>query len=105
MTVGVVVRFIAKTTVRVVAYVYDEDGDLVDPTGSIKVTMTDPDATKKVDAQDMTKQGDLTGTYEYFYNTTTSSVEGWWTGEVVVVDGSGEGAKTSVDRFAFEVIV
>jgi len=100
MPIEVITEFIAKTTVRVLAYVYDDAGNLVDPT-SIKVTITDPDGTKKVDGVAMTK-GD-TGIYSYYYKTTTSTTKDWWTGEVEVIDGTGEAAKTSLGTFSFRI--
>ena len=97
----VVIEFIAKTTVRVRAYVYDDDGALVDPTTSIKVTIYDPDGTKQVDGIAMTK--DVTGIYDYYYQTTTSTTIGWWRGEIVVVDGTDPNDKTSVGTFSFRI--
>lgn len=101
MGIEVVTTFIAKATVWVRAYLYDSGGTLTDPDTSIKVTITDPDGTAKVDDQAMTK--DSTGIYDYYYNTTTSSVKGHWRGEVVAIDGIGEQTVTSPGRFAFEV--
>ena len=100
MSVLVQVEFIAKGTVRVRAEVKGDDDTLVTPT-SIKATIVDSAGATKVDEQAMTE--DVTGVYDYFYNTTTSSEKGWWTAEVVVVDGSGAGAKTSVGRCGFKV--
>ena len=101
MAIDVITEFIAKATVRVRAYVYDDDGDLVDATGSIKAIIIDPDGTTQVDSVAMTKNA--TGVYDYLYNTTTSSTTGYWRGEVVVVDGSGGTAKTSVATFGFRL--
>ncbi len=102
MSVKVQVEFIAGATVAVRAYVYDEDDALVTPT-SIKVTIKDPDGTTQVDAATMTQYGSVTGTYDYFYNTTTATDTGKWYGEVVVVDGSGATAKTSIEPFGFKM--
>jgi len=100
----VITKFISKSAVLVRAYVYDEDDALTDPTTSIKVTIIDPAGTKKVDNVAMTKHGSDTGIYDYFYTTAFDSVEGWWKGEVWVVDGSGEGIITSPPGlFSFEV--
>ena len=101
MAIEVVTDFIAKDTVWVRAYVKDSDGDLADPTTSIKITITDPDDTDQVSSQDMTK--DSTGVYDYYYNTTTSSTTGEWGIEVITIDGEGAGAKTSTGRSAFEL--
>ena len=101
MSIEVQIEFTAKTTVRTIAYVHDDDGNLVDPTSSIKATITDPDGTKVADAEDMSKTA--TGTYEHYLYTTTAFVKGWYQGEVVTVDGSGDTAKTSVGNYSFRV--
>ena len=101
MAIEVQIEFIAKTTIRVVAYVYNDAGTLVNPTTSIKLTLTDKDGTKQVDAQAMSLIS--TGIYEYFCKTTTSSVKGWWTGEVVTVDGVDPDDRTSVGVFSIKV--
>jgi len=102
MAVDVQVDFVAKGTVRVRAEVRDDDDALTEITSpsTIKCGFTDPDGTVVTPA-DMTE--DSTGLYDYFYNTETTSVKGWWATEVVVVDGSGVGAKTSVGRCSFKV--
>ena len=99
----VITKFISKSTVLVRAYVYDEDDALTDPTTSITVTIVDHAGTKKVDNAAMTKHGTDTGVYDYFYNTVIDSVEGWWNGEVTTIDGAGEGARTNIVPFSFEV--
>lgn len=96
-----IVKFLAGATIWVRAYVYDSDGDLVDPTTSIKVTLVDADGTTQVDAQAMAQAG--TGIYDYYYTTESDCAEGWWNGEVWTVDGSGDTAKTSSESFSVEV--
>ena len=97
MAITVVIEFLQGTTVWVRAYIYDADGDLVDPTTSIKLDIWDSAGTKQVDDQDMTP--DSTGIYDYYYNTTTSSAEGSWRGVVWAKDGT----KTSEGSFGFKV--
>ena len=98
------VKFISKSAVLVRAFIYDDDGELTDPTTSIKVTIVNPDGVKKVDAVLMTKNTDYTkGVYDYIYRTDADSVEGNWLGEVWVVDGSGADATNSPGAFSFEV--
>jgi uncharacterized protein YfaS (alpha-2-macroglobulin family) len=102
----VIVKFLAKSTIWVRAFVYDKDGALVDPTTSIKLTLADPDGTVKVNALNMTPsegEGEETGIYDYYYTTLSDCVEGWWSGEVWVVDGSGDGIKNSSGEFSVEV--
>jgi len=101
--VEVIVKILAKSTIWVRAFVYDKDGALADPTTSIKLTLVDAAGTKKVDALAMTKDGVNTGIYDYYYTTLVDCAEGWWNGEVWVVDGSGADAKTSSGEFSVEV--
>jgi hypothetical protein len=101
-----IVKFLAKSTIWVRALVYDKNGALVDPTDSIKLTLVDPDGTVKGNAIDMTpseEEGEETGIYDYYYTTTSDCVEGWWSGEVWVIDGSGDTAKISFGEFSVEV--
>jgi hypothetical protein len=95
----VIVKFLAKSTIWIRALVYDKDGVLVDPTTSIKLTLADPAGTVMVNALDMTKDGDNTGIYDYYYTTLVDCVEGWWNGEVWTVDGD----KSSSASFSVEV--
>lgn len=103
MAVTVVSEFIAKETVRTRVHIYDDDDALVEPT-SVLITLTDPDGDVEVDEEEIVvtgKQED--GVYDHFYNTTVDSVEGWWLGEAVITDGSGDGAKTTACPFSFKV--
>jgi hypothetical protein len=161
-----VVKFLAKSTIWVRAYVYNDVDALVDPT-SIKLTLADtnnvqvagyisvvasasftvgltvtggtsgatgvvrskPNATTLelqrvtgvwVSGEAITDTGsgtsttssallgaDMTksavGIYDYKYKTNANSAEGWWNGEVWVVDGSGETAIDSPGEFSVEV--
>jgi len=101
MAVEVLTEFIAESTVRTTAYVYDDADELVDPTTSIKVSIWDSDGAVKVDDVAMTKVS--TGVYEHYYNTSSSSTRGDWRGQVVVIDGTGDEAKTSIGAFGFKV--
>lgn len=100
-----VIVFPDKASVWVLALIYDEDNALVDPT-AVKVSITDPDDTLKVDEAAMTQYESTTGIYEYFYHTGTTSDpmdKGQWKGEILVIDGSGETAVISPQAFAFSV--
>jgi len=104
--IQVITEFVAKATILVRAYVYDEDEALADPKDGdhpITVTITDSDGKVQVDDKDMTKHDDTTGTYDYFYSTVTTSAKGWWLVEVVTIDGTGDTAYTSVGRCNFKV--
>lgn len=97
MVIKVVIEFLQGTTVWVRAYIYDKDGDLVDPTTSVKLDVWDSAGTKQVDNQTMDK--DSTGIYDYYYNTSTSSAEGNWRGIVWATDDT----KVSEGSFGFKV--
>ena len=106
MGLDVQIEFVAKTTVRVRAYVTNDDDALTNPTTSIKVIITDPDGTVQVPSEgngddDMSQVS--TGIYEYYYKTTTGSTKGWWQGEVVVIDGTDPDDKTSTGHFSFRI--
>ena len=98
MAIKVVTEFLQGGTVRVRAYIYDDDGDLVDPTTSITLDMWDSEGIKVVPATAMTYVS--TGIYEHYYNTTTSSQTGNWRGVVWVED---TGSKVSEGSFGFKV--
>lgn len=100
--IDVQIEFIAKTTVRVVAYIYNDLDALVNPTTSIKVTIWDPDGGDPVvdgAAMSFVSQG----IYEYFCKTTSLSKKGWWNGEIVVIDGVDPDDRTSMGVFSFKV--
>ena len=100
MTIKIVIEFLQGTTVRVRAYVYDDDGDLVDPTTSITIEMWDSEGTKVVGATTTTMDFVSTGIYEYYYNTDTDSPVGNWRGIVWATD---TGSKVSEGSFGFKV--
>ncbi len=100
MGLDVVAEFLARATVRIRAYIYDDDDALADPT-TITIDIYDADGTLVVDGTAMTKSS--TGIYEYYYKTTIASPTGWWRGVVWTVDGSGDLAKTSEGSFGFKV--
>ena len=102
MGVAVQTEFIGKATVRVWAYVYDDDDALADPT-SINVTIKDKDGAAPVDDEAMSPVGGTDGTYTYDYQTTAATTKGWYNVEVVVVDGAGAVAKTSIGTYAFRI--
>lgn len=85
MAIKVVTEFVRKATVRVIAYVYDDDEDLVAAT-AVYISIVDPDGTIVVDKTEMTPTS--TGVYEYYYETTTSVVEGDYQIECDITDGS-----------------
>jgi len=103
MAIEVITEFIDKDTVRIIGYVKDDDGALVDPT-ACKVSVIDPDGATQIDEVAMSQTA--TGTYEYYYHTgeTTDPMDkGEWRGYVLTVDGSGATAKISTGNYAFTV--
>ncbi len=85
MAIRVQTEFIRKGTVRCIAYVYDDDGDLVAAT-SVEISIIDPDGTVVVNGVAMTPTA--TGVYEYYYTTTIAVIEGDYQVECDVLDGS-----------------
>jgi len=98
--------FVAKSSVRCIAYVKDDDDALVDPTASIKVTLYNPAGEKQL-LDDPNYEIDMEyvekGVYEYYYQTDSDTDKGYWRGEVEVIDGEGEGVKTSMGNFSFRI--
>ncbi len=85
MAIKVQTEFIRKATLRTIVYVQDDDEALVDAT-TVDITIIDPNGTAVVNEVGMTKTS--TGTYEHYYTTTTSIVEGDYQIECDITDGS-----------------
>ena len=85
MAILVQTEFTRTGTVRIIAYVYDDDEALVDPT-SVSISIKDPDGTLVADDQAMAKNS--TGMYEYFYTPATTAVLGDYQIECDILDGS-----------------
>ena len=75
---------------------------LSDPT-TILLTITDPTGTVKVDGLSMTKYNSEDGKFEYFYSLPASPEDGDWEVKVVIVDGTGGTAKTTISKGTFRV--
>ena len=100
----VVIEFLSSATVRVIAYVYDNNDALVDPTG-VTIDIYDPEGTKQVD--DVAMSSVSTGIYDYYYHKGVGEAAmstGRWRGTVKPVDGSGVDATYSPQSFSFKVI-
>lgn len=100
MAIEVVSEFIAKATVRTRAYIYDDDGDLVDPT-SANVEIINPSGGTAVASTAMSNPS--TGIYEHYYYTASTTTQGWYRSRVEVIDGSGDTAKYSINEVSFRV--
>lgn len=100
MSVEVITEFLQKGTIRVIAYVRDDDGDLVNPTSCL-IELWDAEGTKLQDSTAMSPT--VTGTYEHYEYTFCASPVGHWRGVVWAVDGTGATAKYSEASFGFRV--
>jgi hypothetical protein len=104
MAIKVVTRFIDKDTVFIRAYTYLSTTDVLDDPTAVTIDIYDPDGTKQVDAEAMTKSD--TGIYDYYYNmgaTPSSMAKGKWRGEVRAADGTGDSTVNSYGNFSFIV--
>ena len=97
MAIKVVTEYLQGTTVRIIAYIKDDDDALVDPASTPTIDIWDSAGAQQVTAAAMTPTA--TGVYEYYMNTSSSSAEGNWRGVVWAVDG----AYTSNGSFGFRV--
>jgi len=84
---GIRVRtdFIRRGTVRIIVYVYNDSDALEDAT-SVNVTIKNPKGTMVTDEQAASKTA--TGTYEYYYTTTATVLEGDYQILAWIIDGS-----------------
>ena len=104
MAVTVVTEFTDKATIRVIAYIHDDDDTLTDPTAAT-VDISDPDGTLQVDGEAMSSSE--TGIYTYYYHKGAGEAvmaKGRWRGEVLIADGLGADAVYSAKTFSFKVI-
>jgi len=102
MGVEVTTEFIGKSTIMVRASIYDDNDNLADPT-SCKFTIIDPNGLTVLDNQTYSAK-ETAGIYRYYYKTTKATEKGDWRGEVEVIDGAGDEAKTSMANFAFTIV-
>ena len=78
--------------------VKNSSGTLVDPTTSMKITITHQNSTVEVNEQAMTK--DSTGTYHYDWATTSATTRGPYIIKYIATDGS----RVSIGRVTEEVV-
>jgi len=100
MAIEVRHEFIARETVKITAYVYDDDGDLVAPTG-VTIKITSPTGVVVVNDEAMTTT--TTGVYTYLYRTTITTTVGQYTETITVTDGSGLTAVTTLGTDTFKL--
>ena len=106
MAIKVVIQFLDKATVRIIAYFYNDAGNLTNPTGTIpaKIDLFDPAGTQKLTLATMTNSA--TGTYYYLYNKgdpATAMDAGQWRGTCWAYDGTGADEVRSPGTFSFTV--
>ena len=107
MPIKVVTEFIDIATVRVVVYVKNDAGVLVEPT-AVKVSIWDPDGGDPVvNGEDIVVSGKVEdGIYAYYYHKDEASDAmdaGQWRGRVAVIDGLLTDAVISPGTFSFKV--
>ena len=105
MALKVTTNFTNKDTVKVTVYIYNDSDALVDPTGSVKISIYDPDEVASIEDEDMSKV--TTGTYEYYFHKgapATPLDSGKWRGVIAVTDGTGDDAVISEQGFSFKVV-
>ena len=104
MAITVQTEFLDVATVRVNAYIYDDNDALADPT-AVTIDIFDPDGTKQVNGVAMTKTSK--GTYYYYYHQgagEAAMAEGRWRGVVKTADGTGASTIYSDKPFSFKVL-
>jgi len=112
MDIVTIVEFVAKATVKIWTFVYDENRELVDPTGSIKVVVKDKDEVQKAGYISVTSSASFTAGLVVTGGTSGATgfviskpdgttlelqrVTGvWQSGEVIEDTGSGTSTTTS----------
>lgn len=90
-------------TVPIYSYVKDwsTPQQYYDPTTSIKITIYNPDGTAHVTDQDMTKLS--VGKYVFYHLTEAGDQDGWYRYVITAIDGSGGGARTTVQDGGFQL--
>ena len=85
MSIKVQTDFIRKTSVRVIVYVYNDDGALAEAT-SVDISIVDPKGIVVIDEAAM--EPSATGIYEYLYATTDDNAVGSYQIECDITDGT-----------------
>ena len=93
--------FQAGETVGLWAYIKDWEGVYTSPDNGVKITLTNPLGTVKVNAQAMT--ADEVGKFVYYYNSAADDVKGSWYYFCKSQDGTGDGAKYVISHGSFEL--
>jgi len=113
MAIEIITEFVARATVRIIAYIKDDDGELVDPTASIKTSIWDKDGVLKAGCisvsastsftTGLTVTGATSGATGYVKSKpdgTTLELQQvtgvWQSGETIEDTGSGTSTTTSL---------
>jgi len=93
--------FQAGETVVIWAHIKDWEGVATTPDNGVKVTLTDPAGTVKVNnlAMDESSAGELV----YYYNSQSDDIKGWWRYYCKSQDGTGDEAKYVITEGSFEL--
>ena len=88
-------------TIGLWAYIKDWEGVYITPDNGVKVTLTDPAGTVKVNAQAMTESAP--GKFVYYYTSESADVAGWWRFYCKSQDGTGPDAKYTITYGGFQL--
>jgi len=110
MSIEVITVFPPDSAVDILVPIKNRAGTLVTPTGSIEISIWDPDGTLQVDGESMTQIDDADDPaddyYEYVYHMGTGldpMDKGEWIIKVIAIDGSGDDAISSPKYGSFIV--
>lgn len=98
--IEVVSEFIARGTVRTLAYVYNDGGTLVNATKA-EIKIVGPSSTPVPGTNEMTNEG--TGIYQHLLHLGGTAEVGEYSGQVDIIDGSGGTAPHTPANFSFNV--
>ena len=81
-------------TIGLWAYIKDWEGVYTTPDNGVKITLTDPKGTVKVNAQAMTES--TAGKLYYYYTSVVDDEPGWWRFRCISQDGTGNETKYTI---------
>ena len=93
--------FQAGETIGIWCYIRDWEGVYTTPDNGVKVTLTDPNGTVKVDNQAMSVL--VAGKLYYYYNSDAVDIKGHWIYSCKSQDGTGGGAKYVITEGSFQL--
>lgn len=93
--------FTAGETVGIWCFIKDWEGTYTTPDNGVKVTLTNPGGTVKVNNLAMTVSE--AGKLVYYYNSASDDVKGWWHYSCKSMDGTGDAAKYVITEGSFEL--